>query len=379
MAGLNPDDPTGEMALTVMLAVGRMQWRKSKDRHDLNRKNAIEDGKAIVRIPPFGYRWKDASPKLNGKGVMDSRLVVYEPERAIVVELFERKAAGATWLELARWMDKVAPKPPGRSWERQTIVGMIRNRKYVGEVVSGEYVKVDAHEPIVTPALWRRAQNKPGRRTPRGTYLLSGLARCAGCGRNLRGSSQGKRAKPIYTCENRNCTARPTLMVNRLDAEVVAQLFVHLDDFHVQAVDDDELAAAHADTEEARGVVERLAAVVPASAAGIAAHQAALTDAERALEVAEDLEHQLLASRKQDGPDARELRSDWPNMTLAEQREILTAGIDRVIVRRAPSPTTRVPTSERVLVLFRGESDGLPAGGAGRTGDEHPGSLVAAA
>ena len=134
-----------------------------------------------------------------------------------------------------------------------------------------EHVNAKAHDAIVSTALWRRAQNGAGRRTPRGTYLLSGLARCTGCGRTLRGSAlghkprKGRRATPsrIYTCANRECEARSTIVVDRLEAEVVEQFFDHLDDFHLQAVVDASLEAASIGVTERSQAVETLAAVIP--------------------------------------------------------------------------------------------------------------------
>ncbi|MGH2974635.1 MAG: recombinase family protein [Solirubrobacterales bacterium] len=392
MAGLNPADPTGEMALTVQLAVGRMQWRKTAERYEQTRREAIADGKAVGGAP-FGYRFRDSTPKGRGYGVADSRLVADEDAAPIVRELFERKAGGATWLELARWLDTVAPKPNGGRWARSTVAGMIARRTYLGEVRHGPHVKPDAHEPIVTPALWRKAQNGPGRRTPRGTYLLSGLARCAGCGRRLRGSTlgrkprKGRKASPprIYTCATPECEARSTIVVDRLNAEVVRQFFDHLDAFHVRAVDDAELEVARSDVEQRTAEVEKLAAVVPSHPAAIAAHQEALEAAEQALVKGEDRLHDLTVSLTADGPDVRDLREDWPRLTLAERREILRAGIDTVLVRRAPSPTAKPPAAYRTLVFLRGEAPGglIDNGRSGPvaawTWDDDPASLTAAA
>jgi site-specific DNA recombinase len=364
MAGLNPNDPTGEMALTVQLAVGRMQWRKTAERYETNRREAIADGKAIGGAP-FGYRFKDATPKVGRHGVADSRLVLDPRYAPIARELFERKAARATWLELARWLDTVAPKPNGGHWARQTVVGMIRSRTYLGEVRSGQFANPNAHEPLVSPALWRKAQNEPGERTPRGTYLLTGIARCAGCGRSLRGNSQGtkpvkgRKAKPprIYGCDNRHCDARSTIVARRLDDEVTAQFFAHLETHAHRAVDSTKLDAVRAEVQTLTANVERLAAVVPGHPAAVAAHQATLEGAEQALEAAEDDLHELTTSSSTiapGAPDVRELREDWPDLTLAERRKILRAGMDAVLVRRAPSPTAKPPAADRILVLFRG-------------------------
>jgi DNA invertase Pin-like site-specific DNA recombinase len=387
MAGLDPRDPTGEMALTIQLAVARMQWRKAADRNEQSRREAIADGKAIGRAP-FGYRFKDPTPKGKGHGVLDSRLVPDEDRAPIVHELFERKAGGATWLELARWLDTVAPKPNGGHWARSTVSTMIRCRTYLGTVYHGENEKAGAHDPIVSPALWRRAQNGAGRRTPRGTYLLSGLARCAGCGRTLRGSKLGRKphkgrtAPPprVYTCATTGCKARSTIVADRLDAEVTRQFFAHLDAFHVRAVDDAELDATRTDVEDRRAEVERIAAVIPTHPSAIAAHQGTLEAAERALVEAEDRFHDVTASLAEDGPDARELRTDWPTLTLDERREILRAGVDAVLVRRAPSPTAKPPAADRALVLFRGSAPSLIGHRAplrAWTWDDDPASLAA--
>ena len=108
MAGLDPNDPTGEMALTVHLAVNRMQWRKTAERYERDRKEAIAEGKAIGGAP-FGYRFRDPTPKGEPRRRATPTSCSTRPA-PIVRELFERKAAGATWLELARWLDEVAPK-----------------------------------------------------------------------------------------------------------------------------------------------------------------------------------------------------------------------------------------------------------------------------
>jgi DNA invertase Pin-like site-specific DNA recombinase len=387
MAGLNPDDPTGEMALTTMLAVGRMQWRQRANRWNMSRADAIEDGKAIGGAP-FGYRFRDGTPKPSGKGVLDSRLVVVEELRPIVVELFERRAGGATWLELARWLDQVAPKPDGRHWQRTTVRGIIGRRTYLGIAHHGKHEKIGAHEALVPAALWRRAQPEPGQRTPRGNYLLSGRVRCAECGRRMRASSGGKRKPAVYVCITPECPARySTVTVKGLDEEVVAQLEAHLDAYHVRAADDAELKAAEREVREREGAVQRLAAVVPSHSAAIEAHQAALRAEEQALAAAEDHLHELVASRRDSGPDVHTFRSDWPDWTLAERREYVRATIDVVLVRRSASRAKRPPVRDRIRVLFSGEA---PAGllDTGRTraltrwcwtGDWDPVTAVAAA
>ncbi len=384
LPSLDPSDKMGELTLTQMLAWKRMEWRTTAERWDMSRGDAIKCGKAIGGAP-FGYSYRDATPRERGRGVVDSRLVVHEAEAQVVRDLFERKAHGATWLELARWLDKVAPKASDAHWARSTVADMVRRRTYLGEVSHGKHVKTDAHEPILSAALWRRAQREPGHRTPRGTYLLSGLVRCAGCGRNVRGTSLGRGLQRTYSCSTEGCKERATVMVHLLEGEVVEQFFAHLDAFHVRGVDGAGIAAAEREVERLTGEVERLASVVPSHPAAIAAHQSRLHELEGELSEAEDRRDHLASSALQGGANVHELRADWPTMTLDEKRDILRAGVRFVLLRRAAS-RARPPVRERILVGFYGDDtpEGLVDGVRGAplrrwTWDDSPGSLALAA
>jgi DNA invertase Pin-like site-specific DNA recombinase len=380
---IDPDDPQAETNLVIQLQIARQQWLTTAKRFDRNRKDAIAAGKHISR-PPLGYRFTDPTPRPRAAGVLDSRLVPDEQTVSLIPELFERKAAGASWLELARWLDSTASKPNGKQWARQTVMGIITSRTYLGEVRHGQHVKTGAHEPLVSASLWRRAQNEPGHRTPRGTYLLSGLVRCSGCGRNMRASSGGLRKPAVYVCVTPECKARySTVVVDKIDAEVIEQFFARLDAFHTQAIADDDLAEASSEVERLGSEVERLAMVTPSHPKAVAAHQRALQTAENALADAEDHLAYLLTLKSQNGPDVQEIRSAWPTFSLDERREILRKGIDAILVRRAFKQGAGSVMSERIRVLFRGDA---PADLLGRrrdirswTWNDDPGSFRLAA
>jgi hypothetical protein len=138
--------------------------------------------------------------------------------------------------------------------------------------------------------------------------------------------------------------------------------------------------------ERGTAAVDYLASLVPSSQRGRAANRAALDEAETALAAAEDRRDHLVASASQGGPDVRELREDWPTLTVEERREILRAAIDAVLVRRASRRTApHPPVSERILVLFRGDApaglvdNGRSGAVGGWTWDGDPSTLVAAA
>jgi multidrug resistance efflux pump len=153
--------------------------------------------------------------------------------------------------------------------------------------------------------------------------------------------------------------------VGRLDAEVPERLFDRLESSQAFAVDDDELARTDADVDRWTGEVERLAMITPSHPKAVAAHQGALEAAESALTRAEDHRDALRDAQAQNGPDVRELRADFTNYPIDEQREILRPGIDTVLVRRASSRGPSSQVADRILVLFHGEAPAELVNGRG--------------
>ena len=198
----------------------------------------------------------------------------------------------------------------------------------LGEAKHGEHSNPRAHEAIVSPALWRKAQGSlathPARRAPARWWW-----RCSGCGRTMRGSTLGRYMKSgrryVYTCQNRGCQLRTTIFVDRLDEAVVDQFFARLETFHLVSVDNGDLEAARKNVATLTAELDTIARIVPKHPTAVAAHQEALNEAEQKLTSAED--HLLaLHSGLEGQPDVHQLRSDWPTMTLAEKRELPRAG-----------------------------------------------------
>ena len=179
VAGLDPDDPFGEYALTMMLAVGRMQLRRIAENWANARRNAIARGVHTGPIP-YGYR---AGP--------GRHLEVDPGEADVVRRIFEQRSRGRTPLEIARWLDEVAPREGGTLWARSSVRMMPPTRPTSARCATVPSATSGAHEPIVDRALWRRAQREPGvhpGRNPR--MVLARILRCASCGHLMRGSVQ---------------------------------------------------------------------------------------------------------------------------------------------------------------------------------------------
>lgn len=211
--------PAGRMMRNILATLAEFELDVAREQWETAKARAVDRGVKIARLAPFGYRF-DAG----------HRLEPVAGERELVVELFARRAGGASWTELLELFEAQT----GRRSYKQTMKYMIENRAYLGIVTySDNLVNENAHEPLVELELWEAAQKpsaawKSGsKRLDRGVRsLLGGIARCASCGHGLSRSSGGV-AKPagIYRCPNHRCEARASIAEDALDAFVEDELF----------------------------------------------------------------------------------------------------------------------------------------------------------
>src|SRR3954451_24339822 len=92
--GFDLSTETGRLVLRIMLSLAefeldriRANWRDARER-------AVARGIHMTALVPFGYRRGDGG-----------RLAAHPANGKIVMELFERRAGGAGWAELIRWME----------------------------------------------------------------------------------------------------------------------------------------------------------------------------------------------------------------------------------------------------------------------------------
>jgi site-specific DNA recombinase len=172
-------------------------------------------------LAPYGYRLDP-----------ERRFLVPEPSEApIVPQIFRRYAerlegssALATWLT-ERGLRTRADKP----FNVPAVLSILRNRAYVGEINFRGVHHQAPHEPLVEHALFDRAQEVLGersedialRRSNRSEYLLTGLVKCARCGKRYIGASakgNGGRYR-YYVCFSRQRYGRDACDADRLPAD----------------------------------------------------------------------------------------------------------------------------------------------------------------
>lgn len=335
---------------------------------------AVARGVHIASRTPTGYRRRK-----------DGRLEPNPKAAASIAELFHRRAAGEGWTELAAFLDTTGTVGPygNRRWTPSAVAKIVRNPVYLGEARSGRHRKASAHDPLVTRAAWEAAQARNGRplASPRkgDGLLLAGLVRCAGCrylakADHMRDRDGGRLG--LYRCRNRHaagkCGSPATVLARVLDPFVEAAFLEALRPEGPLA----EASASTADVDKALELFEEaerelityrdtpgIVTAVGGQASfleGLQSRAETLEDSRRKL--AEASERATLGSAV--GLTEGGLVEAWPTLTIAEKRRLLSAAIDAVFLRPARGAGRVVPIEERALILWRGQApDDLPRRG----------------
>jgi site-specific DNA recombinase len=349
--GLDPTTMTGELVMTVLLALARMERRRITASWDESNARAIGRGVHFTASVPFGYVRGD-----------DGRLCLDPTAAPLVVEVFQRRAMRESWRRIADWLNQVSPRPDGRAWSPRTVATMVQRRTYLGEAFHGEHRNPDAHDPIVTPPEWEAAnavKGGPGPIHEEGA-LLAGLIRCAGCRYAMRRTfttyRDGRRVQ-LYSCQVRHtggrCPAPANVMAHHVEPLVVATFLVMAAGtrWQSEAGDQEVLEGARRRLEHADG---RLAAfLADAELQDAVGREAFLREAQQRREAVDEAREELEHAEKATHASTRRtfaLAEEWPEWDRARQADLLRAALDAVYVRKG-----RGPIEDRALLLWSGE------------------------
>lgn len=189
------------------------------------RRDSIKEGKHIAKKPPYGYLRTD-------------KLKLYpDPDKAwIIKKIFEMTVTGQGRKNVCSALDRIDEATPpngGDYWEVSTISSIITNEVYLGHLIWGKikhikrsdgsykriklppekWTRVDnTHEPIVSielfeeanlaskgryraPVIYSRAMSNP----------LSGILKCAICGKAMRYQPRKNRPNDAIRCTSTAC------------------------------------------------------------------------------------------------------------------------------------------------------------------------------
>jgi len=358
----------GRFAIGILTLIAELELERIKGGWETAVSTAVGRGVHSSAKPPTGYK-RDA----------ESRLFRDEPAASGVAEAFRKRATGASWAELTRFLEEKEVYPPSgnKHWSKAGVSALIKNPVYLGQARSGKVVKEGAHEPLVTRAEFDAAQSvkkslfKQQDGSVASKAMLGGLARCAGCGHTLKitGNTDKKSGDryPVYYCVGRYakglCPARATVRAALLDAHVEAQVLAALqaeDGLLAQAVAASEQieASARAQTEAEHELDlfvnnPKLLSLLGEQKfiEGAEVRQRALDEAR--LVLAQARSQSALAEELGDG----DLLRAWPDLTIQERRRLMHGLLEQVVVTRADRRGRHArPIGERTEIVLRGGS-----------------------
>ena len=340
--------PSGKLTFNILASFAQFERDRIAESWREARARAIDRG--VHLRTPFGYE--------RGSG---GALVPNEDARH-VKEAFAMRAAGASWQEIAEYLNRGSRTTSGVRWSARTARTLLQTRTYTGVAWHGEFENRAAHEAIVSDAEFLAARRVRGVTPRRGEgALLAGLVRCAGCRYAAkRGKAKSRTGEIVrqYRCFGTTgggkCPAPVSIVEWRVD-ELVERAFLNRvgDRAYGEVGEGDDRSLALQRVSEAEAELRAFASDPEA--------RAVLGDPDwrRALRArAEAVERAKREVPNQAGGEMRELTLGelWADLTVAERRSLLAAEIDCVFLRRTPRRHTRAPVDGRVLILWRGEA-----------------------
>ncbi len=149
----NTTTSMGRLTLNILLSFAQFEREVTGER--IRDKLAASKAKGMWMggVPPLGY------------DVRDRKLVINEPEAALVRDIFTRYAEHGSAAQLVRelkieghttksWVTQGGRHRPGRTIDQQYLFSMMRNRLYLGEISNHGQSYPGQHQAIIDRELW---------------------------------------------------------------------------------------------------------------------------------------------------------------------------------------------------------------------------------
>lgn len=194
--------PTSELFLTIAATIAENDLHVDSERQKWSFQRRFESGWYSIGNGMYGYRM-----------TANNTLVIVPEEAEIVRWIYDMYISGSGWPAIAKTLnDAGIPNGKGKMWRANSILEMIDNEKYMGDVLSGKSVRVDgikrdnsegaygdifyienAHEGIISKEIFAKAQEiRQQRKNPKlakhstPTYPFTSMMVCGCCGSYFR-------------------------------------------------------------------------------------------------------------------------------------------------------------------------------------------------
>jgi DNA invertase Pin-like site-specific DNA recombinase len=218
----------GELLITLLASFAEEESRSASENCKWRIRKMFREGR-----PSTG--------NLLGYRLIDGKLRLIEDEAPVVRRIFADYLAGMGKLAIAKELNALSiPTMHGGPWRETAVAKILRNEKYVGDLLLQKYFKSDpitkkerenkgelpmyyvkdAHEPIIDRCTFdlvqaeirrRAAKQTPKPKAEQKSHSFTGLIRCGNCGGAYRrkiNAINTKYAKPVWICLTFNTLGR---------------------------------------------------------------------------------------------------------------------------------------------------------------------------
>lgn len=218
---LNTLDPDAELRLTIMACLAQEESRRCSERTKWGQTQSMKNG-TVFGTCQFGYFLKDG------------KLTINEAEAEVVRLIFSLylEGCGSSTIKLILENKGILSPDGNRNWQEVTILRMLKNEKYRGDLVQRKRITTDFlshdkvwnndpdklitvignHEAIIDTEKFEAVQREIARRTTTtkgqrakysNRYCWSCKIECADCGKHYKrkiANLNTKYAKPVWSC-----------------------------------------------------------------------------------------------------------------------------------------------------------------------------------
>jgi site-specific DNA recombinase len=218
--GIDTTSANGKLQLTFFLAIAEWYRNTVKEQWAATQAFALKRGALPGRTPYGTTRLENGTVELN------------DETAAVVARMVTERADGKGWKAIATGLSKDGiPSPGNGQWAATTVQSIVQSEACLGVWNGPLGARVDDAWPaMVSREIWDAAKLVKGKRNDARNYqdrLLAGIARCAGCRRTLKRTTN-QQGHVSYGCTNRECPARASVGVAALDAYVSEALDARL-------------------------------------------------------------------------------------------------------------------------------------------------------
>ncbi len=216
--------PDGRLLYAIRGAIAEFEAHKIRERTRQGKQQRLREGKVVTGTQILGY-------------VYDRRrkgFSVDVAEAAIVRAIFAMVPQMSTGAIARSLNDAGLHAKGGGPFSQSAVYGILRNPTYLGRMTQLRGQGGVAVPPLVSRETFTAAAAAltARRRRPEGhgrVYLLSGIARCAACGRRVTGSGG---SRPYYACSGKRAQppcGSPYFPAESLETAVWARIVAGLD------------------------------------------------------------------------------------------------------------------------------------------------------